>query len=53
MVRKNTLCSVEEIVAKAADFVKCYKDVQKFAENYIVDEKILGEGKQATKFLGF
>ena len=47
MVRKATICSKDEIVTKASDFVKCYKDVEKFAENYLVDTKILGEGKQS------
>ena len=50
MVRKNTLNELDEIVAKAADFVKCYKDVQKFTENYVLEDKVLGEGKQFVKF---
>ena len=43
--------SVEEVYAKAGDFVFSYEDVRMISKKYTVDDSILGEGKVIARFL--
>ena len=49
--RKHTICSKDEVYAKASDFVFSYEDVRMISKRYTVDDSILGEGKVIARFL--
>ena len=44
MDKKKHIQKMDDIVAKASDFVIEYKDVQMFSQNYKLDAHVLGEG---------
>ena len=49
--RKHTVVSVEEVYAKASDFVFSYEDVRMISKKYTVDDSILGEGRKTGYFV--
>ena len=51
--RKHTICSKDEVYAKASDFVFSYEDVRMISKRYTVDDSILGEGNLNVCFITF
>ena len=45
------MVSVEEVHAKASDFVFSYEDVRMISKRYTVDDSILGEGRKTGCFV--
>ena len=50
MNEKKSVMKKEDIVSTAADFVRVYKDVKLFSQNYALDKHIIGEGKMVNVF---